>query len=101
MRFSDRINIITDIKGGYDPVEGVHKPPIKFSETLPCMLSNLNKEAVVTLFGEMSRDIKTAILQQPYEKEFSHVEIDGKKYKVVDQERGRRKHVLYLEGGSL
>lgn len=97
MRYNDRITLVVEKDGGYDPETGKNKEPEVEEVELPCNLSELGIERTSELFGQIDSTIVVARLQRPFRKYVSYAKIEGIKYKIKRQSNYRR-GVFYLEG---
>ncbi len=97
MRFSDRITFIYQKESNYDPEIGEYVETEPIPTVKACNLSPIGVNRQATLFGSINTNITIARLQNPYNDEFDHVEVNGKNYKVMKQSN-YKKGVLFLEG---
>jgi len=100
MRFNERITLVNEIDGYYDPVEGKHVPPEIIKTTLPCNLSRMGVDRTNELFGQIDTVITVARLQQPYNGKVNYAYLNNDesiKYQIRRQS-DYRKGVFYLEG---
>ena len=102
MRYSDRINFITETNGGYNPDTGNHEQPTKVVETKPCNISTVGVKRSAELFGEVDTSIIIARLQRPYHNKFNRVEVPIGQYKgnyrIKERVYHRNQTAFYLEG---
>lgn len=101
MRYTDRLTIVTESEGGYNPTTGVFDDASTVSKELPANISQLGVERTVQLFGELDKTILVARLQRPYRQPYDYCVVDGKKYNVKRHIPHRRESVFYLEGATL
>lgn len=101
MRFDERLTIVEESEGYYDPIQGEFVDGALIKATLPCNLSRLGIDRTNQLFGQMDIRITVARLQQPYEGRIDHVYLDDENIKYqVKRQSDYRKGVFYLEGIS-
>lgn len=101
MRFIDRVSIVTESEGGYNPSTGQFDESVQIITKLPCNISQLGVERTVQLFGEMDKTILVVRLQRPYTQPYDYLLIDGKRYNVKRHVPHRRESVFYAEGATL
>lgn len=101
MRFIDRVSIVTESEGGYNPSTGQFDESVQTITKLPCNISQLGVERTVQLFGEMDKTILVVRLQRPYTQPYDYLLIDNKRYSVRRHVPHRRESVFYVEGATL
>lgn len=100
MRFNERITLVSETNGYYDPIEGKHVPPETIKTTLPCNLSRMGVDRTNELFGQIDTVITVARLQHPYNGKVNYAYLNNDesiKYQIRRQS-DYRKGVFYLEG---
>lgn len=100
MRFNERITLVNETNGYYDPIEGRQVPPEIIETTLPCNLSRMGVDRTNELFGQIDTVITVARLQHPYNGKVNYAYLNNKqsiKYQIRRQS-DYRKGVFYLEG---
>lgn len=101
MRYIDRVTIVTESEGGYNPNTGQFDDAVPVLTKLPCNISQLGTERTKQLFGEMDKTVLVVRLQRPYTTSYDHLLVDGKKYNVRLHVPHRRESVFYVEGATL
>src|SRR5690625_666381 len=106
MRFNERITLVNETDGYYDPIEGKHVAPETIKTTLPCNLSRMGVDRTNELFGQIDTVITVARLQHPYNGQVNNVFLnadaeqpdEAKQRYQVKRHSDDRKGVFYLEG---
>lgn len=101
MRFVDRVSIVTESEGGYNPNTGQFDDATIVQTEYPCNISQLGVERTMQLFGEMDKTILVVRLQRPYKGAYDYLLVKGKRYNVKRHVPHRRESVFYVEGATL
>lgn len=98
MRYVDRITLVTETEGGFNPNTGNHDKPIRHEDTLPCNLNSVGIDRAVKLFGNIDIAVTVARLQVPYNKPYDYVMLNGERVNVKRHVKHRKQSAFYLEG---
>ena len=101
MRYIDRVSVVTESEGGYNPSTGQFDEPVQIITKLPCNISQLGVERTMQLFGEMDKTVLVVRLQRPYTQPYDYLLIDSKRYNIKRHVPHRRESVFYVEGATL
>ena len=101
MRYIDRVSVVTESEGGYNPSTGQFDDATVTTQTFPCNISQLGIERTMQMFGEMDKTILVVRLQRPYTQPYDYLLIDSKKYHVKRHVPHRRESVFFVEGATL
>src|SRR5690625_2371 len=100
MRFNERITLVNETDGYYDPIESKHVPPETIKTTLPCNLTSMGVNRTNELCVQLDTVITIARLQHPYNGKvnYDYLNNDESIEYQIRRQSDYRKGVFYLEG---
>lgn len=84
MRYSERVDLIVEELGKYNPLTKKKEVVQKTYTNVPCNVNRLTRERTQLEFGEMAKDMSVVRLPKQLRFEPTHVFLKGRKYKIMD-----------------
>lgn len=101
MRYDKEIYFVEDGGGFvYDPVTGRNEPSEPIKIEVWANVTSLGTDRNFELFGDVNQSRLVIRLLNHYTDDYTSIEIDKKPYRVITDQKLRRRHTLIVEEGA-